>query len=147
MPKNPLILDEISNLSSNERREEIWPIMSTSKAFCGSLINSGANEFFGEKGVESTIKESLIFAKEKYPKRAEKIDELVLALEKSKTADLKIFALLNHTTSLNKNNDAYLENPRYKASNQNTYFSEMKIDNDLAEKFNYSTAIICLKKL
>ena len=56
MPKNPLILDEISNLSSNERREEIWPMMSTSKAFCGSLITSGANEFFGEKGVESTIK-------------------------------------------------------------------------------------------
>ena len=80
----------------------------------------------------------MIFAKEKYPQRAEKIDELVLALEKSKTADLKIFALLNHTTGLNNNNDAYLENPRYEASNQNTYFSEMKIDNDLAQKFNYS---------
>jgi len=136
--QNPLVLDEVSNSSPSERHGEIWPIMSTSKAFCGALLTSAAHDFFGENGVEATVREALKIAKEKYPDRAEKIDELVSALEKSKTADLKISALLNHTTGLSNNNSSYFESPRYEAPDQNSYFSEMKVDPALASKFNYS---------
>lgn len=138
MPKNPLVLDEISNSSPKERHEETWPIMSTSKAFCGALLTSSAKDFFGEKGVEATVRESLDNAKEKYPGRTEKIDELISALTKSGTTNLKIASILNHTTGLNNNNDAYNQNPPYQAPDKNTYFSEMRIDPDLASKFNYS---------
>ncbi|MBU6339748.1 MAG: serine hydrolase [Rickettsiales bacterium] len=138
MPKNPLILDELSNSNLEGRSEEIWPIMSSSKAFCGALITSSAHEFFGEKGVEATVKEALEQAKIKHHERTEKIDDLISALEKSQTADLKIATLLNHSTGLNNNNDVYFEQPQYEAKSKDDYFSEMRIDSDLRDKFSYS---------
>ena len=63
MPKNPLVLDEISNSSPKERQEETWPIMSTSKAFCGALLTSSANNFLVKKESSQQLENPWIMLK------------------------------------------------------------------------------------
>ena len=134
MTNDITILDEIDSRDV-DRVEEIWPIMSTSKAFCGALIASTASNF-GEDGINSSVRDSLIYAKARYPDRADKIDSLILSLEISGAADLKIAKILNHTSGLNNNNTSYHSSPKYQAEDTNKYFSEMEIAN--GTQFSYS---------
>jgi len=109
-PKYPNDLSIVNRVDQSHlgtpKGDEIFPICSMSKSFCGvvSALMAADGEF-GEKGLNSTVKEALEHAREANPKRWEEINKFLQMLDARKLSNITLSQLLTHSSGLKDDYD------------------------------------------
>lgn len=100
--ENPSIVNQaLLRDGARENSQEVFPIMSVSKSFCGAVSAlMAADGDFGKNGINATLAEVLQQAGGQYPERLREIELYEKMLQKKGISDIKIYELLNHTSGI-----------------------------------------------
>ncbi|MBU6339132.1 MAG: serine hydrolase [Rickettsiales bacterium] len=138
-PENLAIVDRVRSGEEAERYDEVFPIMSISKTFCGVISTLMAVDGkFGNKGIDAKLSEVLLKAQENYPARSDKIFGYLEMLENKGLSDVKISEILTHTSGIDDDRDTIFD--AYKNETALKFFEDKLsgVREDFVGKYHYS---------
>lgn len=137
---NPSVVARVGESDvGGEKGDDVFPIASMSKSFCGTVCAlMAADGKFGKNGIDATLKEILQQAKIQHGNRGEQIDEYLQILEDKGLSDTTISQLLTHSSGLKDDHEMkdgeYADKPisKYLSDKLNKWFAvgETRYSND-----------------